>query len=85
MRGPALTTTVSFPNTQEYIDAHGISKTVEEVINATVKAKAPEPCSFMVRALASRGRTSSLRVDDRRSLFGCRDAARGLLPPPHCH
>ena len=49
MRGPALTTTVSFPNTQEYIDAHGISKTVEEVINATVKAKAPEPCSFMAR------------------------------------
>jgi len=34
---------------QEYIDAHGISKTVEEVINATVKAKASEPCSFMVR------------------------------------
>ena len=36
---------------QEYIDAHGISKTVEEVINATVKAKAAEPCSFMVRPL----------------------------------
>jgi len=36
---------------QEYIDAHGISKTVEEVINATVKAKAPEPCSFMAEYL----------------------------------
>jgi hypothetical protein len=36
---------------QEYIDAHGISKTMEEVINATVKAKAAEPCSFMVRPL----------------------------------
>ena len=34
---------------QEYIDQHGISKTVEEVINATVKAKAPEPNSFMAR------------------------------------
>jgi len=32
---------------QEYIDAHGISNTIEEVINATVKAKAPEPNSFM--------------------------------------
>jgi hypothetical protein len=38
---------------QEYIDAHGISKTVEEVINATVKAKASEPCSFMVRRAAA--------------------------------
>jgi hypothetical protein len=34
---------------QEYIDTHGISKTVEETINATVKAKAAEPTSFMVR------------------------------------
>jgi Enolase, N-terminal domain len=67
VRGPALTTTVSFPNTQEYIDAHGISKTVEEVINATVKAKAPEPCSFMVRALQVGDATpvSEWTTDDR--------------------
>jgi len=32
---------------QAYIDENGISKKVEEVINALVKAKAAEPCSFM--------------------------------------
>ena len=33
---------------QEYIEQHNLSKKVEEVINAAVKAKAPEPISFMV-------------------------------------
>ena len=35
---------------QEYIDKHELSKKVEELINATVKAKPDEPLSFMVRA-----------------------------------
>ena len=34
---------------QEYIDKHDLSKKVEEVINACVKAKPEEPISFMVR------------------------------------
>jgi enolase len=33
---------------QEYIETHNLSKRVEETINAAVKAKAPEPFSFMV-------------------------------------
>lgn len=36
------------PNTQEYIDRHGLSGKVEEAINATVKAKPDEPLSFLV-------------------------------------
>lgn len=34
---------------QEYIDAHNLSRKVEEVINATCKAKPEEPAAFMVR------------------------------------
>lgn len=34
---------------QEYIDKHDLSKKVEEVINACVKAKPDEPISFMVQ------------------------------------
>ena len=33
---------------QEYIEEHGLGKKVEDVINAAVKAKAPEPIAFMV-------------------------------------
>jgi len=33
---------------QEYIEQHGLGKKVEDVINAAVKAKAPEPIAFMV-------------------------------------
>jgi hypothetical protein len=33
---------------QEYIETHNLSNRVEETINAAVKAKAPEPISFMV-------------------------------------
>ena len=35
---------------QEYIDKHDLSKKVEEVINACVKAKPEEPISFMVHS-----------------------------------
>lgn len=34
---------------QEYIDKHDLTKKVEDAINATVKAKADEPMSFLVR------------------------------------
>lgn len=34
---------------QEYIEKHELPKRVEEVINATVKAKPDEPLSYMVR------------------------------------
>ena len=33
---------------QEYIEKHELPKRVEEVINATVKAKPDEPLSYMV-------------------------------------
>lgn len=32
---------------QEYIDGHGLQKTVEEVLNSCVKGKPEEPLSFM--------------------------------------
>lgn len=53
---------------QEYIETHNLSKRVEETINAAVKAKAPEPISFMV------GRARACRVGFRRlrrRLFVC--------------
>ena len=39
---------------QEYIDKHDLSKKVEEVINACVKAKPEEPISFMVSQISYR-------------------------------
>ena len=37
---------------QEYLDKHDITKRVEEVINACVKAKPDEPISYMVHMAA---------------------------------
>lgn len=37
---------------QEYIEKHELPKRVEEVINATVKAKPDEPLSYMVSPLS---------------------------------
>ena len=34
--------------TQQYLESHGVQKAVEDVINATVKAKPEEPFAFMV-------------------------------------
>jgi len=39
---------VASMSVQEYIDKHDLSKKVEEVINACVKAKPGEPISYMV-------------------------------------
>ncbi len=39
---------VASMSVQEYIDKHDLSKKVEEVINACVKAKPEEPISYMV-------------------------------------
>jgi len=36
---------------QEYIEEHGLGKKVEDVINAAVKAKAPQPIAFMAEYL----------------------------------
>lgn len=36
---------------QDYIDTHGLPKKVEEVINATVKARAPQPAAYMAEYL----------------------------------
>lgn len=38
---------------QEYIDKHELTKKVEEVINATVRAKPDEPLSFMAKQFTS--------------------------------
>ena len=34
--------------TQEYIDQHNLTKKVELVINELCRAKAEEPCSYLV-------------------------------------
>ena len=39
---------------QAYLDTHKIQATVEEAINACVKANAPDPCLFMSTHLASK-------------------------------
>lgn len=39
---------------QSYIETHGLQKTVEDVLNGTVKSKPDEPLSFMVRGLIRR-------------------------------
>lgn len=35
--------------TQAYLEQHGIQQTVENLVNATVKAKPDAPLAFMVR------------------------------------
>jgi hypothetical protein len=49
---------------QEYIEEHALGKKVEDVINAAVKAKAPEPISFMVRANFRKYLIARRRSDD---------------------
>lgn len=49
-RLPTAARKVASMSVQEYIDKHDLSKKVEEVINACVKAKPEEPISFMVYA-----------------------------------
>lgn len=52
---------VASMSVQEYIDKHDLSKKVEEVINACVKAKPEEPISFMVRCCAIRHEPKGLQ------------------------
>lgn len=40
-------------NVQCYITQHTLEKKVEDILNATVKAKPEEPMAFMVRFLLS--------------------------------
>ena len=49
---------------QEYIEEHALGKKVEDVINAAVKAKAPEPISYMVRAIVRQYQIARRRRDD---------------------
>ncbi len=35
----------------QYIESHNLQKTVEDVINQTIKAKPDEPFSFMVKTI----------------------------------
>jgi enolase len=47
---------------QEYIDGHGLQKTVEEVLNSCVKSKPEEPLSFMAQELLKRTPAKILQV-----------------------
>ena len=46
---PKRTRRIAKMSVQEYIEKHELSKRIEEIINATVKAKPDEPLSYMVR------------------------------------
>merc|ERR1712086_904652 len=47
---------------QEYIEEHGLGKKVEDVINAAVKAKAPEPIAFMAEYLKKQSPATITKV-----------------------
>ena len=85
-RRPVLIRSIRSDNMsiQEYIEEHALGKKVEDVINAAVKAKAPEPISFMVRvitAFSNRVRRSVSESDDcGRSPIKCRSCTKpGLV------
>jgi len=67
---------------QEYLEKHDLSKRVESVINACVKAKPDEPLSFMVsinricRSFFLRSFLLSFSLDHMRTLL--RSPFRGL-------
>lgn len=44
----------------EYIEEKGIQKSVEEVLNATIKARPEDPYSFMVRRATSGERSTRM-------------------------
>ena len=45
--GPIAHPPAAMASIQEYIDRHDISKKVEEAVNATVKARAADPCAAL--------------------------------------
>ena len=57
---------------QAYLDTHKIQATVEEAINACVKANAQDPCLFMSQHLASKAAPETITKVWARQIFDSR-------------
>jgi len=57
---------------QAYLDLHKIQATVEEAINACVKANAPDPCAFMSQHLATKAAPETITKVKARQIFDSR-------------
>jgi len=57
---------------QAYLDMHKIQATVEEAINACVKANAPDPCAFMSQHLATKAAPETITKVKARQIFDSR-------------
>ncbi|KAL3915317.1 MAG: hypothetical protein SGPRY_007273, partial [Prymnesium sp.] len=57
---------------QSYLDAHKIEKTVEDAINACVKANAEDPCLFMSQHLATKAGPDTIKQIKARQIFDSR-------------
>jgi hypothetical protein len=57
---------------QAYLDQHKIQATVEEAINACVKANATDPCLFMSQHLASKAAPETITKVFARQIFDSR-------------
>ena len=57
---------------QAYLDTHKIQATVEEAINACVKANAADPCLFMSQHLASKAAPETITKIWARQIFDSR-------------
>ena len=57
---------------QAYLDTHKIQATVEEAINACVKANAADPCLFMSQHLASKAAPETITKVQARQIFDSR-------------
>ena len=57
---------------QAYLDSHKIQTTVEDAINACVKANADDPCLFMSQHLANKAQTDTIKEIKARQIFDSR-------------
>ena len=57
---------------QAYLDQHKIQTTVEDAINACVKANAADPCLFMSQHLAAKAAPESITKVHARQIFDSR-------------
>jgi len=57
---------------QAYLDSHKIQSTVEDAINACVKANAEDPCLFMSQHLSTKAQPDTIKVCKGRQIFDSR-------------
>ena len=57
---------------QAYLDSHKIQSTVEDAINACVKANAEDPCLFMSQHLMTKANADTIKTLKARQIFDSR-------------